>query len=710
MSFLGPTLLAGTALVALPIILHLVMKREPKRVEFPALRFVRKRHSTNQTRLKIRHWLLLALRCAFILLLALALARPVLRGSGLLASGSAGLAAAVVIDNSPRMGYLVKNQTRLDAAKETATWLLEKLPADSEVALVEPARARRAKLAERDAAILRTERLRIAPDAAPLAEAVVEAIALLADRTDHRREVYVFTDLATVVWNDAALEQLREALDANPATQLYLVDVGAEQPVNAGLGELELSADHLATGEVLTIETLARGTASVAGGQRNIELWLADGEGKLTKRASQGVKLSTAGQAVELPIAGLTSGVYQGSVRIVGDDPLAIDNTRYFTVSVDPPPRVLLVGPTTEATLLVREALAPSALAQTSAPRFACESITYDQIARTQLTTFDTVMLLDPPPLTADTWRTLGDFVQSGGGMAVFLGRAAVGNLDAFNLPAAKLLLPGELRWVSSAPRYLAPAGYGHPVLRQLADIGPATPWPAFPVFKAWAVGNLDPAASVIAPFADGSPAIVDGQFGSGHVLLVTTPVSDRASDEPWNLLPTNPDPWPFLALVEGMADYLVGADTRALNYAAGRVVSLPLPRRSDLATYVLDPPQGDPLPQTLSPGQQEIVITVTNQIGNYRVRSGGQQLRLDRGFSVNAPGDVGQLDRVDFQTIAAVLGTDRVELVTGRNSLSSSIDLGSRGRELFPWLIALVALVLGAEQWLADRFYKGAA
>lgn len=710
MSFLGPTLLAGAALVALPIILHLVMKREPKRVEFPALRFVRKRHSTNQTRLKIRHWLLLALRCAFILLLALALARPVLRGSGLLAGHSAGLAAAVVIDNSPRMGYLVKNESRLQAAKDSATWLLEKLPADSQVALVEPARARRAKLADRDAAILRTERLRVSPAAAPLTEAVVEAISLLAEQPDYRREVYVFTDMAAAVWDDSAQQQLAEALDANEGTKLFLVDVGAPEPVNAGLGQLELSADHLATGEVLTVETNALGTASVGGAQRTVELWVEGEDRKPTKRATEQVTLSTAGQRVELPIAGLTSGVHQGYVRLAGDDPLAVDNTRYFTVSVDPPPRVLLVGQTTEATLLVREALAPSALAQTSAPRFACESITFDQIQRTQLMTFDTVMLLDPPPLAAEVWRSLGDFVQSGGGLAVFLGKGAVGNLDAFQSPAAKLLLPGELRWVSSTPRYVAPTGYGHPVLRQLADIGPATPWPAFPVFKAWAIGNLDRAATVVAPFADGSPAIIDGQFGSGHVLLVTTPVSDRASGEPWNLLPTNPDPWPFLALVEGVADYLVGADTRGLNYDAGRVVSLPLPRRSDLATYVLDPPEGDPLPQTLSPGQQEIVITVTEQLGNYRVRSGGQQLRLDRGFSINAPGDVGQLDRVRFQTIAAALGADRVELVTGRNRLSASIDLGSRGRELFPWLIALVALVLGAEQWLADRFYRSAA
>ncbi len=615
----------------------------------------------------------------------------------------------MVIDTSPRMGYLQKNQTRLEAAQETATWLLEQLPADSEVALVDPSRARRTKLADRDAAILRTSRLGLSAASAPLADAVVEAINLVGERVDHRREVYVFTDLAAAVWSDAALAPVAEALDGNPGTRLYLVDVGQGNPVNAGLAELDLSGDHIATGEVVTLRTTAIATPSLVGSKRSVEAWVAGPDSQPAKRGDVVVELAEQDQAVEFRIAGLTPGVHQGTVRLVGDDPLAIDNTRYFTVSVDAPPRVLLVASTIEQTRLLTEALAPTSLAQTAASRFAVEQLTYDDLRRASLATYDAVMAVDPPPLASEQWRQLSDFVQSGGGLAVFLGPAAVGHLDAFNAPAPRLLLPAELRWVASHDpyTYLAPTNYGHPVLKQLSDIAAATPWPAFPVFKSWAVSNLDPAASVVATFADGSPAIVEGLFGSGRLLLVTTPVSDSASDEPWNLLPTNPEPWPFLALAEGMTDYLVGTDTRPLNYRAGRVVTVPLPRRSDLATYVLQPPTGDPLPQSLSPGQEDIVITSTDEVGNYRVRSGGEQARLDRGFSTNADGSVGRLTRADFDTIAQTLGPERVELAAGRRSLSSTIDLGSAGRELYPWLIALVALALACEQWLADRFYK---
>ena len=51
MTFVNISLLAGTALIAVPIILHLIMRRRPTLLEFPALRFLQKRHDVNQRKL-----------------------------------------------------------------------------------------------------------------------------------------------------------------------------------------------------------------------------------------------------------------------------------------------------------------------------------------------------------------------------------------------------------------------------------------------------------------------------------------------------------------------------------------------------------------------------------------------------------------------------------------------------------------------------------
>ena len=82
MSFLNISLLAGSLFVAVPILLHLLMRRRPQHVIFPALQFVKRLRQTNQQRLRLKNWLLLLLRCAIVVALAVAVARPTI-ASGL---------------------------------------------------------------------------------------------------------------------------------------------------------------------------------------------------------------------------------------------------------------------------------------------------------------------------------------------------------------------------------------------------------------------------------------------------------------------------------------------------------------------------------------------------------------------------------------------------------------------------------------------------
>ena len=48
---------------------------------------------------------------------------------------------------------------------------------------------------------------------------------------------------------------------------------------------------------------------------------------------------------------------------------------------------------------------------------------------------------------------------------------------------------------------------------------------------------------------------------------------------------------------------------------------------------------------QSLTPGEHELTIAPTEALGNYALQAGGKQERLDRGFSVNCPAEMSQLD-----------------------------------------------------------------
>ena len=73
-TFLNPLLLAGLAAVAIPIAIHLFNFRRPQRIDFSTLRFLRELEATAMRRVRIRQWVLLALRALAVVFLVLAFA------------------------------------------------------------------------------------------------------------------------------------------------------------------------------------------------------------------------------------------------------------------------------------------------------------------------------------------------------------------------------------------------------------------------------------------------------------------------------------------------------------------------------------------------------------------------------------------------------------------------------------------------------------
>jgi hypothetical protein len=376
-----------------------------------------------------------------------------------------------------------------------------------------------------------------------------------------------------------------------------------------------------------------------------------------------------------------------------------------------------------DATFL-REALAPTAGGESLPSRFQTELGLFNwlraadsprpadegrlQQTGLDLAKYDAVCLVDPPPLSSAAWQLLRDYVESGGGLGIFLGRRA--RRDEMNAAAAQQLLPAQLRWQSREETYLRPVAVEHPALAALQGLVDIAPWSEFPVFKYWELEAGAEDAIVVATYANGKPALVERIVGAGRVLLMTTSLSDPAHDDPWNLLPTGPEPWPFLVLAGGIADYLTNTRDERLNFLAGQTVVLRLAPEEEVVSYVLQIPGGAAVRSTTSggaAGQRDLTIASTESLGNYRVQAGGRQGRLDRGFSINCDTLVSQLERTTAERIAAALGKDRVRAARTREEIEVRVDQGRIGRELFPALILAVALVLAAEQWLANRFYQ---
>lgn len=714
LSFLNGLLLGGMALVAVPVVLHLLMRRKPVPHAFPALRFLQLRARESRRRLRLQHLLLLLVRIAALCLLVLALARPVLRGAGWLADREGPVAVACVIDTAPRMQLRQGNRTRLDQVRELADALFAKLPRGSSIAIVDTSGGGAAFAPSLAAATDRLARLDAAPSAIGLTTAIADAARLLEASPLARRELYVFTDLSQGAWE----QPLPSGWDAaHPDVSLLFVDVAATAPQNFALQRLELSAERVTAGTPLTISAVTRRVGPAA--QRSVALELRAADGSYTRRGEKPIdwQEGTPGE-VSFELAGLEPGIRQGRVLVEGGDALAADNAIDFTIEVGPPARVLAAGnePVETTGLFFVEAVAPLPLVKAGRTNFTVTLLPVAELADQPWDDFAGIVLLDPPPLPAATWDLLGQWVGQGGGLLVWLGPAA-GNPAGFNSAASEAVLGGRLERVWRNPgreNFLAPAALDHPVLAAFRRVGDSVPWQDFPVFRHWefrpsqpeeqpAAERSPPAVPLLA-FRNGLPAVLEKRLGQGRVLVATTPVSQAAGDPAaWNLLATGFEPWPFVMLANEMLTYAV-APADDLNIFSGAVARLRIERR-DLPTATVRTPLGDTFPAAVDQQRGTIAVTATRHPGSYGVRSGGEVGGFARGFSVRLPPSATDFRRLAAADLPAVLGAGH-RVVADIESLQRDVALERVGTELSGWLLLLAAAVLAADWGLANRFY----
>lgn len=133
MSFLGAWWLALAGAAAVPLLLHLRRRPVTQRFTFPALRWLLRAQREHSRELRLRNLLLMLLRTAAVLLLALAAARPIASG---VPGGHAPTALAIVLDNSLSTTRATGSEPTLDVLRAAALRVLASVTSADRVWLV----------------------------------------------------------------------------------------------------------------------------------------------------------------------------------------------------------------------------------------------------------------------------------------------------------------------------------------------------------------------------------------------------------------------------------------------------------------------------------------------------------------------------------------------------------------------------------------------
>ncbi|MFO1064037.1 MAG: BatA domain-containing protein [Pirellulales bacterium] len=342
MNFLHLSMLAGLAAMVIPVALHLLSRRQPKPVTFPALRFVKHTVLQQRSSWQLRHFLLLLLRVAIFGALALALARPrvhsamlgtavgvtivaafavfasvvtltaivtrrgtsvwipslaisialwvafalwasvsVMQGPVVPSSDqSAPVAAVLIVDTGPSMEYRSDNAQRIAAAKEMAGWILGKLPIDSRVGILSAAPMAGLSL-DPATAKGQIDVLQNQSAHVDLVSRIQTAIELVRAADLQRKEVYVLTDMMSSSWQGDA-PKLAESLKEHPGEVLIqIIDVGVDAPINYQLGDLKSDLHNLPVGSEAEWQVTVERTPTTPGSMVDVELLHEDIDPKL---------------------------------------------------------------------------------------------------------------------------------------------------------------------------------------------------------------------------------------------------------------------------------------------------------------------------------------------------------------------------------------------------------------------------------------------
>ncbi|HEU5117526.1 MAG TPA: hypothetical protein VFT74_12850, partial [Isosphaeraceae bacterium] len=387
--------------------------------------------------------------------------------------------------------------------------------------------------------------------------------------------------------------------------------------------------------------------------------------------------------------------------------------------------KVLLISDLNVDALFVEQALDPIALRdQPGAPRpYQVERVLTASLPPSgfpkPLSDYACVYLLDVQTLQPSQWRELTDYVKEGGGLMIGVGSRVASNTEGYNEGNAVELMPAKLGAVKVHQDF----SFGRADVTQtlfsrytdalLSDLG------RVPIYKTIEATPANDARTILF-YQDDEPALIERmvQTGSapGRVLLWTTSLSRLPeTTATWSEFPIG-DYWSFYYLMNQSVLYLTGTSGRKLSVEAGESVTLPLNPNTHYTDFHAQPPgDGDPIRLNAPTSGNALMIPAMTMVGPGRDPVGQWTVSASRangksdslGFSVNPPTDETQLETVSTEGLDSAFGKDRYELAGDSKELKEKVTIRHVGREIFPYLMLIILVLVTLENALANTFYK---
>jgi len=767
MTFAVPLFLIATLAAAIPVVLHMIHRQKAKELPFSTLRFLRLSVEKTRRRKRIHDVLLMVLRAAVLLLLAMGLARPTLTSLSSL-WGGADTAVAIILDNSASMGMVDQGQVRFRTALGAAEQIVGQLREGDQVALFLTGGPPLPELGKLDRTQEQVRQMLLqwlnAPsptggvsyERADLTVKIQQARTLLAESEAASKQIYVLTDLQRLSWESSGSgERLAAAgTAASPAGEenipIILVDCNRAPAPNVAVAGVSLATAVPVAG--LPVKATAElFNAAPDAQQRRLELYV-DGQ---REESSPVLNVPPGGRLThEFTFTPTRGGLHRGEVRLVGEDGSALDDTRFFTVEVDQGIPVAVVKPQRheipylEDTFYVEQALAPG---KSGAWAIRPTPLAAGDLLGEPLSDYKVIFCVNLPALPSETAERLRAYVAGGGNLVWICGDnvepAAYNQMDQ---QAAGQLLPAPLLDVRTAVATRGLSQFSRsengtvPLVSQFSRSENGTvPFggengtvPLAPLADAnrdsWQIGFLDREHPALRPLAEpaalyqsvlvykhvrmdpkGTSGVwVLARLDDGEPLLAQRDVGrgkvlllGTSAHVGWSNLPLRPI---FLPLLVQLTYHLAGVEQARHMLLAGSPLLLPLEGAARPSGVEILPPGGELIRRkTEDPQGQPLKMfryDDTHQVGIYELRLLEAGGTKQIGFAVNVDPDEADPAKIEPEELRERFAPTPLVFADNPDDLSGTFAWLREGTSLWEWFLTAVLIALVFEPLLANR------
>jgi hypothetical protein len=505
MRFLSPLALAGLALVTLPVVIHLLVRRRALRLDFPSLRFLRETPSFRLRLRRIQQPLLLALRVAALILLVIGLARPLISFNS-----RTQRTRVILLDASLSMSA----QGRAGAAREQARSIINNLT-DGEracvIAFASDATLLSAVTSDRRELTAAVERYQATSGAANYAAGFGAADAVLQREPPGEASIDLISDFQESGFAQEQLAQI--SLGTGTRAQVVAHPVGARVERNAFLMDETVAATE--SGSEVSATEIVNGADERSGARRS---WTID--------ANEGAR-------GELEWRTEVNGQITARLRVLAPDEFDGDDERFLAFTPPRKGRALLVELDGDDAIPYLRAALEATESDVGQKRFMLERKSGLPPIASELNAYSLVALMLSRQPRVEEMRVLADYARAGGVVWLCMGRDV--DTSAWNefaksedgraWPFASLARKDEGGQALS----FGAADTDAPVLRLMEEQVFAA-LRAVRMREGYMVAPRDEALTMMR-WNDGAAALVGAEVGSGMIVLLATSPARAAGE-----------------------------------------------------------------------------------------------------------------------------------------------------------------------------------